>query len=297
MLDNIKLGTQEQQLADKSVVHMPITMRPKTQEFVEAIASKHPTWTFIPNYVTRNYENVELNGRTYSQVSELLATDFSVMQGKDELGRIGAEYWGANKFTITNKRIQKQRERGSVTRTSDLKKAIKLVEKMFFPKTDTEVLKEVREQAVDRLSNYTRKHRYDLDNVWRNMQRTAILFIKENMDEYKAFSAHVTIDGVDKFEEFWDARNNAQTLEDNFNNDSASMVTIINDVFYFSFKTKKPIAFERDNVSPEVKARIGMLKLLAVGGAIDNVGLKCEDDVFIINLPNIVSQGEPYAVS
>ena len=38
-----------------------------------------------------------------------------------------------------------------------------------------------------------------------------------------------------------------------------------------------------------------MLKLLAVGGAIDNVGLKCEDDVFIVNMPNIVSLGEQYA--
>lgn len=295
MLDNIKLGTQEQQLADKSIVHMPITMRPKTQEFVEAVAKKHPTWTFIPNYISRNYENVEINDKIYSQVSELIATEFNVMQGKDELGRIGAEYWGAQKFTITNKRIQTQRERGSITRTSDLKKAVKLVEKMFFPKTDTEVLKEVKERAVDRLSHYTRKNRYDLDNVWRNMQRTAILFVKENMEAYKAFSAHVSIDGLDKFDEFWEARNNSQTLEDNFNNDSASMITIINDVFYFSFKSKPPIAFARDNVSPEVKARIGMLKLLAVGQAIDSVGLKCDDDVFIINLPNIVSQGEHYA--
>ncbi len=299
MLDNIILGTQEQQLADKSIVQMPVTMRPRTQEFVEAIARKHPTWRFTPNYVSRNYENVDINGRIYSQVSELIATEFTVAQGKDELGKIGAEYWGANKFTITNKRIAKQRERGSVTRTSDLKKAIKLVEKTFFPKTDTEVLKELKNNAIERLSNYTRKNKYDLDGVWRNMQRTALLFIKENMNEYKAFSAHVTIDGLDKFDEIWEARSVSQSLEDNFNDGKASMVTIMGDVFYFSFAKDEtpPIAFERDNVSPEVKKRIGMLKLLNIGQAIENIGLKCEDDVFIINMPNIVSQGEQYAIS
>ena len=295
MLDNIILGTQEQQLADKSIISMPITMRPKTQEFVVAVAKKHPTWKFTPNYVSRNYEHVEFNGRMYSQVSELVATEFTVMQGKDELGRIGAEYWGANKYTITNKRIQQQRERGSITRTSDLKKAVKLVEKMFFPKTDKEVIKEIKERAIDRLSTHVRKPRYDLDNVWRNMNRTAILFIKENMEAYKQFTQHVQIDGLDKFNEFWDVRANAQALEDNYNDGKASMVTIMGDVFYFSFKNKDPIAYVRDNVSPEVKARVGMLKLLAVGGAIDNVGLKCEDDVFIVNMPNIVSLGEQYA--
>ena len=291
-LDNIKLGTEEVKLIDNSVVTMDVIMRPMTQEFVEALARKHPTWTFTPNYISRDYENVEHNGRIYSQVSKVIATEFNVMQGKDTLGRVGAEYWGSKKFTITNPRIVAQRERGSVTRTGDLKKAMKLVEKMFFPKTDNEIIKDLKQRAMERLSNHTRTHRYNLDNLWRSMQSTAILFVKENMEAYKQFTQHVTVDGLNKFDEYWDARSNSQSLEDEYNDGKACMVAIMNDTFFFSFKNSDPVSFVRDEVAPQVKTKVGMLKLLAVGGAIDNVGLKCEDDVFLISMmPNNVRVG------
>ena len=291
-LDNIKLPTQEIELRDGSKVMMQVQVKPTALEFVMAIAKKHPTWTITPETISRDYKHVEYNGRMCSEVDALWAYEFNVAQGKDVLGRIGAEYWGGQKFFITNDRIRKQRERGSITRTGDIKKAIKLVEKMFFPKTDAEVIKEITVRGKDLLGNYRYRKNSDFNDLWRNMSNSALSFVRDNLEEFRAYTSHSSITGLDRFEEIWDARDKARTLEDAYADGSASMVTIMGDTYFFTFKDTPIVSFTRDEVSPEIKTKVGMLKLVASGQAIDDVGFKCDDDVFVINmLPNIVRKG------
>lgn len=296
-LTNIKLGTQEVELTDGTKVQMEVKMPVRTNEFVTAVAMAHPTWTFTPNYVCRQYEHIERNGRIYSQIKGLQVHEVTVYQNKTELGRIGADTHGAHKYTIFNERISAKRERGSHARTGDLKKALGMVEKMFYPKKDKEILKEIVSRARDTISSHTRQRRYNLDDLWRNMSKVAVHFIADNLETFRQYAGASAIKGLDTYTEALDIRDKAQALEDNYNKNEASIVTIMNDVFYFSFASKDPIAFKRDDVAPQIKASIGMLKLIERGKSIDDVGLRCEEDVFLVNVPNIVSQGEPYAIS
>lgn len=294
MLANIKLHSEEVELRDGTKVMMQVEIKPTAEMFVEELAKKHPTWTFTPNSISRDYENVDINGRIYSQVSKLWAYEFDVTQGKDVLGRIGAEYWGGNRFYVTNDRIMKERQRGSVTRTKDLKKAIKLVSKMFFPKTDKEVVKEITTRGKDILGNYRYRKQSNFQDIWRNAQKNAMLYVRENLTEFRAFTAGAgtSIDGFENFETAWQEKDKSYELEKAYAEGRASMVTLMGDVFYFTFKDTPAVSFHRDEVTPEIKTKVGMLKLVANGEAIDNVGFKCEDDVFVINmLPNIVRQG------
>jgi hypothetical protein len=294
MLANIKLHSEEIELRDGSRVTLQVQGKPSAMMFVEELAKRHPTWTFTPNSVSRDYKNVDYNGRTYSEVDSLWAYEFTVTQGKDILGRLGAEYWGGNRFFVTNDRIMKERQRGSVTRTKDLKKALKLVSKMFFPKTDKELVKEITIRGKDILGNYRYRKQQNFHDIWRNMNKGMLLYIRENLAEFRAFTAGagMSIDGLENFETAWQEKDKSSELEKAYAEGRASMVTLMGDVFYFTFKDTPAVSFHRDEVTPEIKTKVGMLKLVANGEAIDNVGFKCEEDVFVINmLPNIVRQG------
>lgn len=294
MLANIKLHSEEVELRDGTEVMMQVEIKPSAEMFVEELAKKHPTWTFTPNSISRDYENVDINGRIYSQVSKLWAYEFNVTQGKDILGRIGAEYWGGQRFYVTNDRIMKERQRGSVTRTKDLKKAMKLVSKMFFPKTDKEVVKEITARGKDILGNYRYRKQSNFQDIWRNAQKNAMLYVRENLTEFRAFTAGTgtSSEGLENFETAWQEKDKSYELEKAYAEGRASMVTLMGDVFYFTYKDTPAVSFHRDEVTPEIKTKVGMLKLVANGEAVDGVGFKCEDDVFVINmLPNIVRQG------
>jgi hypothetical protein len=294
-LPNIILGSQEVERIDGTKVRMDVEIKPTAMEFVEALAKKHPTWTFTPESVSRDYENVEHpNGRIYSQVSKLWAYEFSVMQGKDLLGRIGTEYWGGQKYFVTNDRIRKQRERGSVTRTGDLKKAIKLVDKTFFAKTDLEVVLELTNKGKDLLGNYRYRKQSAFHDLWRNMQDNALAFINDNLEEFRAFTTMTQpVTGLEKFEQLRDERIASRTLENAYANGEASMVTMMGDKFFFTFKGTPAVAYNRDEVPASIKAKVGMLKLVADGEAVEDVGFRCMEDVYVINmLPNIVRQGD-----
>jgi hypothetical protein len=278
----------------------PVKVRPNLAEFIQAIASKHPTWEFKPAYIRREYEVVEFEGRQTNQVKDLMSNELTIMQGKVELGNIGAEDYGARKYYVSNSRIRQERQRGSVTRTGDLKKALKLVDKTFFPKTDAEKVKELTSRAKDMLSTHVRKHRNNVESLWRDMQASALDFVRLNMDEYVEFASRHShpVRNLNLLEGFIDARRTSKQFSDNYEAGSACYVAITGDTFHFTFANKEPITFERNEVHPEVRTRVGMLKLVPLLGEIPDVGVKCDEEVYLINVPNNVRLGdEPNAIS
>jgi hypothetical protein len=297
-LVDIKLGEEIVKLADGTDVMMPVQVRPTVAEFIKAIASKHPTWEFKPAYIRREYEIVEVAGRQTNQVKNLVTHELTVMQGKVELGNIGAEDYGARKFYVSNPRIRQERQRGSVTRTGDLKKALKLVDKTFFPKTDAEKVKELTSRAKDMLSTHVRKHRNNVESLWRDMQASALDFVRLNMDEYAEFVTRHShpVRNLNMLEGLIDARRTSKQFSDNYEAGSACYVAITGDTFHFTFVDKEPITFARDVLPPEVRTRVGMLKLVPVLGEIPDVGVKCDEEVYLINMPNNVRLGETYGV-
>jgi hypothetical protein len=95
-----------------------------------------------------------------------------------------------------------------------------------------------------------------------------------------------------------DARRTSKQFSDNYEAGSACYVAITGDTFHFTFVDKEPITFARDVLPPEVRTRVGMLKLVPVLGEIPDVGVKCDEEVYLINMPNNVRLGdEPNAVS
>ena len=299
-LVDIKLGEELVSLADGTQVMMPVQVRPNVAEFVKAIATKHPTWEFKTNYIRREYEVVEVMGRQTNQVKNLVTHELTVMQGKVELGNIGAEDYGARKYYVSNNRIRQERQRGSATRTGDLKKALKLVEKTFFPRTDAEIVKELTNRAKDMLSTHVRKHRNNVESLWRDMQASAFEFVRQNMDAYAEFASQHShpVRNLSMLDGLMEARRTSKQFADNYEAGSACYVAITGDTFHFTFVNKETITFARDVLPPEVRTRVGMLKLMPVLGEIPDVGVKCDEEVYLINMPNNVRLGdEPNAVS
>jgi hypothetical protein len=289
-LVDIKLGEQTLELVDGTQKTLPIQTYDKLAELVKAIATKHPTWGFKTNNVMRGYESVEIMGKRYNQVKYLYSSEITVMQGRVELGNIGVETYGTRKLYISNPRIQNERRRGTATRTSDLKKAIKLVQKTFFPKTDAELVKELSKHAKEVAHDHARRQRQFVDSLWRDMHPSAFSFVQQHIEAYKEFTKYHQnpVRNIDKLDDMLEARRTSKEFLDNYEAGSACYVTLLGDTFNFSFCNKEPITITRDEVPAEIKGRVGMLKLVPNVSEVATIGLKCSDDVYLINMPNNV---------
>ena len=150
------------------------------------------------------------------------------------------------------------------------------------------------------LSTHVRKHRNNVESLWRDMQASAFEFVRQNMDEYAEFASQHShpVRNLNMLDTLTEARRTSKQFSDNYDNGSACYVAITGDTFHFTFADKEPITFARDVLPPEVRTRVGMLKLVPVLGEIPDVGVKCDEEVFLINMPNNVRLGdEPNAVS
>lgn len=296
MLANIKLGTQDIELRDGTHVDMQVTLGATLTLLVELLAKENPTWDFTPNYVAREYEEVLIEGRRYNQISNLVARQVAIAQGKDTLGTVGVEAYSYTKerYNISSPRIREQRSRGTETKTQDLKKARALVKKMFFPKTELEVVKDGFTTLHNGIAELSRKHRYAFNEVWNRIGTYAVDFVIANMEEFKPFVQDQTILAtLDSFGERKSMRDKTKEFERAFEKNEACGVTTIGDMFYVSSTNQKVFGIPRDKVEGRIKVKIGMLKLLEDNTYVEGIGLKVKEDMFIIDESihsNIVSK-------
>lgn len=295
---NIKFKKHEFKKPDNTVYEIPSVFDPDFGQFVETLAAKYPTWEFREHSSYTKWHEVldPLTNTKYSHALEETVREIEVFDDIQKLGTIGKDGWGQRKLTITNNRIRQQMERGREFKTSDPKKAVKLVDKYFYGKTKAEYLADDYKTAREVVGDYTREKRYGVNHAWDSMTKSAMQFVAKNFGAYMQMMRALPIDmqanhaKVDMFPELLEDYYNSVAFITDMDNKQGVMVSIRGDEYAVVKNNNQMYQTpdfeidirERDATKDHIKRSVGMLKLLEPKQAITGVGLKCTDTIFMI---------------
>lgn len=258
----------------------PAKLQPKLKELALAVAKKYPNWKLV----TTNY---------FTYDDYYLVTRLDVFDGDEVLGRLAETYYSSERvYEITNPRIAATRTRGNSTKTKDIKKALKVISKSFGSKTIWERLDDTTESLHDQIRRaYYYEERKFLGHT-QDMFRRVYDHAIENWHEYKDvfLNAGVSEDMWDKACELRDARIQSMEVEKCATGYRGAVVLIHGGVYFVckSDTSQNMRKFTSDDLPEQLRAAIGLLKLVESNKILANVGLKRSDTEFFVMVEDAV---------
>jgi hypothetical protein len=268
-LDNVILGMHDDGKGGKTEATVDTYLEP----LIEELAIKHPEWKFEHHYARRNHVGDGKVAWTYERLK--------VMDKYEELGQIGIDYTRAGKrFWISNHRVEAMRERGSGVKTTDIKKAIRHVDKFFGRKNLNEKLAEAREKARNVIENISREKYYKHQGVWGAIQDDARKYIAENIQAFMAAT-----NNHKKAEEFPVAvqeLDHANKVREMAVNNKSYLVFIEGMNYSVSLGQSLPKIMTSEELPTFIRMGVGMLKLVEDSTLITNIGFRVDESTFVV---------------
>jgi len=235
---------------------------------------KDKPWTFVPQH-TRGLSKTE-DGKDVR-----IITDFFIYEGNECLGSVGVTYVGRSyKIYVENDRVSAGRKSGRSYRTEDVKKATMMIRKNFYRMPDAEKVEKLGTAAVNSLMTANWNVVGELQKAKKKFFDKAEDFILANMDLY-----------VGQFPSALTARN----IVDKHNLDhstfkfvcdlheSRKTIFIIKEDTHYIVKVGDTISTSTDeDLSEDIRRKLGMLKLVDEGQCIEGMGFRASDTTFII---------------
>jgi hypothetical protein len=248
------------------------------------LSLRHPGWKFVGTRIQNN-----------------VATTFEVYEGGEYLGSVFLDYRGyKSAIGVTNNKIEREVQRGNSLRTSDPKRAIKIVEKFFAPRTIGEIAANTVRLARDVISTSLGQKRRDLTNLLGagidrpSIATTLLSYAINNIEQFKPIMVEAGHkEGIiDELPNALDAVgavvgiNNANTAGKGY------VIAIRGNDYIAMHPTPQNLAHTVDlpkyrletseSLRPDVRRNLGMLKLLSVGQCICSVGVRLSDTQFYV---------------
>jgi hypothetical protein len=271
-LQNIKIVDETY----RGKVYTP-TVNPMLANLLYKVATDHPQWEFTNSH-NRQFRNEDGTDR-------LEAMRFDITQNKQDVGQIGIDGWGdSKKYWVSNERISINSSRGYGRKTQDLTKALKLIKKFFTELTIEEVMLKAYEKS-ERVVHNTRstKHwalRHSLDMVRDEM----IQYMADNWEEMKEKLPSASTAG--NFPKLYSEHEIMMSMQDALKRGTACLVQTMNDTYTFKYGDKEAVtSMTSEQLPNNVRLSIGMLKLLEPEQAIENMGFKITNELFVVMNP------------
>lgn len=246
--------------------------------FIETLAVKHPEWKFVgTDYRTSIVEGTSTIAYSFRR--------FEVYAGRELLGHLWQDYsYGRRKemYVIKNHRTEEALIRANAIKTSDVKKAVKLVEKMFYTLTSKELieqkLKEVY-QAVNDLASIKMNQRRNAEGAVRGH---IMSYVREHLD---AVMLNIP-DPLDraKLQQYFMYQDEAKILHGVIDvlQSSRGHKLIQRGGVYYSAVDAGVKELTNDDLTEPMKHKLGILKLVEDGQAVEGVGFRHSEDTFIL---------------
>ena len=280
-LPNIKWAKNTNWWTDKKEEPNP-TMGEFIDGFMREVAKKHPEWTFI-NAMQYSYTSPE------SGKAEIEMHEFDVFHDREYLGSLGRDHFrGRWAYTITNHRISAKRERGWSAKTTDQKKALRLVEKEFGRKSYDEMLNELADKGRSKVTMSLHSHASRAATTERYLVECLTPYLIANFDTYRdlAIAEGAKPDKLDVYGEQLEARQVASKITDKMRDGAGLFVIVANNVYAARDSgPKDAIAYHTwtsDTLPDVVRRKIGLLKLVEPDHFLADVGYRVDDNSFLI---------------
>jgi hypothetical protein len=249
----------------------------KFSQLIVELATRNPLWNFVITDV-----------RPYNKTVQTV----TAYQHGENLGYIEWDYFrGEYGFEIGNERIERARERSRAYKTHDEKKALAAIKKTFSPKNVAERVLEAVKDAKKLLGEQSYHKRREHSTAEHAVEKHAVEFVKTIWAQYEAHmetqgKAHI----LEKWREVEVEMKTLDELSSAFEKGRSSLV-IKTDGQYI-VKTGDKVEIMDDTTLPaDMRAKLGMLKLVDDEHFITNIGGKVNAEVFVL-APNEEGEGK-----
>lgn len=246
---------------------------------IHPLALKHPEWKFEGSQISRR-------GVVKDNTVEFEVTGFDVFYNREQLGTIYTDQgYSANKvmYRMRNRRIDAEVSRGDSMRSGNAAKAIKIVEKYFAPVSPMEIFNELDTKACRMLFNAKNR----AVGLVRHIDHEFAEYMREFIKPVQhVFIEYLTNKGVNVAElQEQDAAiaqfNVLQKITQVYDTNGLYKIVVHNSKYLVMHNEKFSVR-ESDELPLDIRGKLGMLKLVEVTNAIDDVGMRVGEDIFYV---------------
>lgn len=243
-------------------------------EAIWKLAGMYPLWKFEATKVD-----------AYS-LGSIKFTQFTVYSNGEDLGSISTDtYTGKYALRISNERIRKELDRKSYYITTNLNNAVLKVKKMFRPKSVAERVQEANKIARECISGIWSDGNSKLRQIEGKVQRASIQYV--NNVALDSFVQHIRENDNSLYLELLEKnkldkeRVEINKIIQDFDSKNTSLIIRGDNGYIIERKDNISITTDEE-LSHELRAKLGMLKLVEPNIVIDNIGYKVDDKTFVI---------------
>ena len=232
------------------------------------VATKHPLWT------------IEVKG----------FRDYRVLNGVEDLGGIGMEWYGSNmKLYVRNDRIGQNNTRKNAYHTDKVDKAYLRVKKTFGPMNLSERMNKAVKAAEDVLENQSYNNQRKTREHTHPIESGLMKWARANMSQYVSWltETHQT-DILEHLTLLEDVKADMVTIKettDAFQNQRTALVVLADSQYIV--KIRDNVQLYDDATFPhELRGKLGMLKLVEKEQMVTGIGCRVNDEIFVLLLEN-----------
>ena len=274
-LNSMKNVVHEEPLERAVVPHRTIIIDPDMEPVLDRLLRERPTWRF------KSTEHF------YGHGGVRTATNFEIYDGDEALGRLWTErHWrdGTVRYNFDNFRLEKARQRNSVSFTTKPAEAVKRIVKAFHLKTPSERALDAFNDLRDTINKAAADNNWSLRKAKSSIERRLFDYAAKHWDEMKH---HVT-DDPDKldFPTLVQADRDAQEMSEAFSGQGGTVVRIeSNGTYMMARKADNGFAIEtfNDSTLPDhVRGTLGLLKMLDDKSYVPGVGARANAKLYFV---------------
>jgi len=273
-VNNVVLHNKVQAKADADGYKVTVVDKVLSKVIEKLIRAK-PLWKFV---ITETQSSLIED--------EYRATNFEVFEDGQCLGKIYKTYnRGDYRIAVENHRIAETRTRRAAYSTSNPDKAVTAVKKMFYKMNLSEVTKKQAETAERMVRDVT----WDKQRTVQNLEGEIGTHAKKWAlgDGYSAFLQYVNerdrriLEAIDKKEAAFSEMLTVDDISRAYENGKASLVIV--DGNNFIIKRGENVGLiSANDLSDDMKAKIGMLKLVQDRQFVSSVGARVSMESYIV---------------
>lgn len=271
---NIDLTIEDARAEGKEIV-----IDQDIKPLVEAVALKYPQWQIKARRF--NYTG------NFATATEIQMCEFAVIEKREHLGTLGLTWFNRERaYYIENHRINNMRERGSGTKTKDLKKAMRHIAKNFSLKVADEKIEEAKAKAHSTVRQLSSMKTSDYRNCMSGLLSYITDHIINNWDELSKLCVNADgskAHGVDKLVDLYREYKIATDIAEI---PLGKQTVVVTDGSNYIISTAGATTIlSSEQLPPYIKLGVGMLKLVEPRVMMKGIGCKVEDNIFVIIPP------------
>ena len=272
----------------------PIEVDDMMKKLLVVLATKNPAWKFVfknnRHSASTRWTREDINGESTVAYRYLSLSSAYIFDGKEFLGAVSKVCGrsSVDAYYVENERVNKERERGSGATTKDMKKAIRLVEKMFGSKTVEERIDAVREDLANIVHHVNQDRSRKYEDTFKRATKGMRMYMLKNWGTLSKIALENGGDpqAIDSLLTVRDEAVLAKGMYKCWQNESGRVVLIHGNDYVVRSKQegeeKRTHIYSQTDVPEDIKRGIGMLKLVDVKFYIENVGIRISENAFFL---------------